>query len=87
MIELKVEGMSCVHWIRAVTEALSRVPGAAKVHEVDLEQGRARVGGFAEPGSAGGAGQRGRVTGRDIGGRGGRLMGVFEGASQAASLP
>jgi copper chaperone CopZ len=44
MIELKVEGMSRLHWITAVTEALSPVPGAAKVHEVDLEQGRAGLG-------------------------------------------
>jgi copper chaperone CopZ len=44
MIELKVEGMSRLHWITVVTEALSPVPGAAKVHEVDLEQGRAGLG-------------------------------------------
>jgi copper chaperone len=49
MIELQVEGMSCTHCIKAVTEALSSVPGATKVHEVNLEQGRATVEGSPDP--------------------------------------
>ncbi|MCG6941660.1 MAG: cation transporter [Thiohalocapsa sp.] len=49
MIELKVEGMSCMHCVKAVTEALSQVPGVTKVQEVSLEQGRARVEGSPDP--------------------------------------
>ena len=43
MIELKIEGMSCMHCVKAVTEALSRVPGVTAVKEVSLEKGAATV--------------------------------------------
>ena len=49
MIELNVEGMTCMHCVKAVTEALSGVPGVTKVEEVDLEQGTARVEGSPDP--------------------------------------
>jgi copper chaperone len=43
MIELKVEGMSCMHCVKAVTEALAAVPGVAGAPRVSLEQGTAAV--------------------------------------------
>lgn len=49
MVELKVEGMSCMHCVKAVTAALSAVPGVTDVEEVSLEQGTARVAGSADP--------------------------------------
>lgn len=39
---LKIEGMSCGHCVRAVSEALQEVDGVT-VAEVDLEGGRATV--------------------------------------------
>lgn len=45
--ELQISGMSCQHCVRAVTAALSAVPGAGEV-AVDLASGRARVAGAAE---------------------------------------
>jgi len=38
--ELKIEGMTCAHCVRAVDEALREVPG---VKSVQVEIGRARV--------------------------------------------
>jgi len=49
MVELNVEGMSCMHCVKAVTEALSQVPGVNKVEEVSLETGTARVEGSPDP--------------------------------------
>jgi copper chaperone len=49
MVELNVEGMSCMHCVKAVTEALSQVPGVNKVEEVSLERGTARVEGSPDP--------------------------------------
>jgi copper chaperone len=49
MIELNVEGMSCMHCVKAVTEALSEVPGVTEVREVSLEKGTASVEGAPEP--------------------------------------
>lgn len=43
MIELKVEGMSCMHCVKAVTEALAAVPGVQGVPRVSLERGTAAV--------------------------------------------
>ena len=43
MIELKIEGMSCMHCVKTVTEALSRVPGVTAVQGVSLEKGEAKV--------------------------------------------
>jgi len=40
----KVEGMTCAHCVAAVTEEVSRIPGAAHV-EVDLDSGRLAVSG------------------------------------------
>ena len=49
MVELKVEGMSCMHCVKAVTDALSDVPGVTKVQEVSLESGTASVEGSPDP--------------------------------------
>jgi copper chaperone len=49
MIKLNVEGMTCMHCVKAVTEALSRVPGVTSVQEVDLDQGTATVQGSPDP--------------------------------------
>lgn len=45
--ELQITGMNCQHCVRAVTEALSAVPGSGDV-SVDLASGRARISGQAE---------------------------------------
>ncbi len=47
MIELKIEGMSCDHCVRAVTKALTKVPGVTRVVEVSLERGEAIIDGEA----------------------------------------
>jgi len=47
MIELKVEGMTCQHCVRAVTNALAGVPGVTRVVQVSLDPGRALVEGEA----------------------------------------
>jgi copper chaperone len=39
---LKIEGMSCGHCVRAVTDALKRTAGVQRA-EVNLEEGRAVV--------------------------------------------
>jgi len=49
MIELEVEGMTCMHCVKAVTEALAAVPGVAGIPEVSLELGMARVEGAPDP--------------------------------------
>lgn len=43
MIKLKVDGMTCDHCVRAVTQALSKVAGVEKVVEVNLDRGEATV--------------------------------------------
>ena len=48
--EIQVTGMSCQHCLRAVTQALEKVPGVTGV-QVDLERGRARVEGEADVGA------------------------------------
>ena len=48
MVELKVTGMSCDHCVRAVTRALSAVPGVTRVVKVSLEEGVAVVEGSAD---------------------------------------
>lgn len=45
MIEIKIQGMSCQHCVRAVSEALAEVPGVTVVREVSLERGVATVDG------------------------------------------
>jgi copper chaperone len=49
MVELDIEGMTCMHCVKAVTEALSRVPGVTRVQEVDLDKGTATVQGSPDP--------------------------------------
>ncbi|MEJ2327807.1 MAG: cation transporter [Chromatiaceae bacterium] len=41
--------MTCMHCVKAVTEALSAVPGVTAVREVSLEKGAAAVDGSPEP--------------------------------------
>lgn len=48
MLELKVDGMTCEHCVRAVTQAVHAIPGAGDV-TVDLATGRVRVQGSPEP--------------------------------------
>lgn len=43
MIKLKVDGMSCDHCVRAVTQALASVVGVDAVVDVSLERGVAIV--------------------------------------------
>ncbi len=45
MTTLKIEGMTCHHCVKAVTEALGQVPGVDKVIDVSLEQKQAVVSG------------------------------------------
>ena len=49
MIALKVEGMTCMHCVKAVTQALSEVAGVTAVREVSLEAGTAEVEGSPDP--------------------------------------
>jgi copper chaperone len=39
----EIKGMTCQHCVRAVTRALSKVPGVAAVQSVDLDRGQARI--------------------------------------------
>ena len=48
MKKLKIEGMSCEHCVRAVSEALEGVAGVATV-DVNLDRGEAIVSGAADP--------------------------------------
>ena len=48
MTKLKIEGMTCNHCVKAVTQALAEVPGVDKVVEVSLEQKEAVVSGTAD---------------------------------------
>ena len=48
MTKLKIEGMTCHHCVKAVTEALGQVQGVDTVVEVSLEQGEAVVSGNAD---------------------------------------
>ncbi len=43
MQKYAITGMTCGHCVRAVTGALAKVPGVARVQEVDLERGEALV--------------------------------------------
>jgi copper chaperone CopZ len=49
MIKLSIEGMSCMHCVKAVTEALTSVRGVEGVPEVRLDPGSAVVEGDASP--------------------------------------
>lgn len=48
MTKLKIEGMSCQHCVKAVSEALSEVDGVERVLSVDLESGTAEIEGNAD---------------------------------------
>lgn len=48
MTTLKIEGMTCNHCVKAVTEALGQVLGVDKVIDVSLEQEEAVVSGHAD---------------------------------------
>lgn len=48
MITLNVVGMTCQHCVHAVTQALQAVAGVESV-SVNLQDGRARVDGKADP--------------------------------------
>lgn len=48
MTELKIEGMTCQHCVRAVTEALADVGGVDRVVAVDLDTGMAKIEGDAD---------------------------------------
>ena len=48
MLDLTVEGMTCEHCRRAVTQAVSALPGVASVL-VDLAAGRVQVEGQPDP--------------------------------------
>ena len=48
MIKMKVTGMTCDHCVKAVTEALSNVPGVERVVEVSRDRGEAVVEGHPE---------------------------------------
>ena len=44
-MKLSIEGMTCGHCVKSVTEALAKVPGVEKVIEVSLERKQAEVSG------------------------------------------
>jgi copper chaperone len=46
-VHLKIEGMTCMHCVAAVTKALAAVDGVDEVIEVSLENGSATVRGVA----------------------------------------
>lgn len=48
MIELRIQGMTCQHCVRAVSEALAGVSGVVRVESLDLNTGSARVQGDAD---------------------------------------
>ena len=43
MTQLRIEGMTCQHCVKAVTEALLAVPGVTSVDSVSLETGLALI--------------------------------------------
>jgi copper chaperone len=61
-----IEGMTCGHCVRAVSQALAKVPGVERVAGVDLERGQAVVEGTAAAGdllaAVRGAGYEARLT-------------------------
>ena len=48
MLDLAVEGMTCEHCVRAVTQASDTVPGVESV-SVDLSSGQVHVAGNPDP--------------------------------------
>lgn len=49
MIKLNIEGMTCNHCVKAVTQALSQVPGVTRVVNVDLGRHEAIIEGAPDP--------------------------------------
>jgi len=49
MTTLQIQGMTCMHCVKAVTQALAAVPGVSEVAEISLEQAQAVVAGTAAP--------------------------------------
>lgn len=49
MTKLNIEGMTCMHCVKAVTEALAAVEGVEGTPEVCLEPGGATVSGNPSP--------------------------------------
>jgi copper chaperone len=49
MVELEIQGMSCMHCVKAVTDALRSVPGVEGTPEVSLEDATATVWGKPDP--------------------------------------
>jgi copper chaperone CopZ len=47
MIRLNIDGMSCMHCVKSVTEALAAVKGVVGEPEVTLDPGGARIEGNA----------------------------------------
>ncbi|MGF1641537.1 MAG: heavy-metal-associated domain-containing protein [Rhodospirillales bacterium] len=47
-VKLTVQGMSCDHCVRAVRDALARVPGVDRVVDVSRERGEAAVEGHPD---------------------------------------
>src|SRR5271156_3821539 len=50
MLQLNVIGMTCGHCVKAVTQAVRKLPGAGEV-SVDLNRGLVTVAGSADPAS------------------------------------
>jgi copper chaperone len=48
-MNIKITGMTCGHCVKAVTEALAKVPGVKEVKDVSLKDGIARVEGTPDP--------------------------------------
>jgi len=49
MIKLQIEGMTCNHCVKSITEALAKVPGVERVVDINLAQREAVVSGRADP--------------------------------------
>lgn len=49
MTQLKIEGMTCPHCVKAVSQALAAVDGVTKVVSVELDPASAEVEGNAQP--------------------------------------
>ncbi len=51
MIKLKIEGMTCDHCAKSVTDALAKVPGVEKVIDVNVPRKEAVVSGHVQAGA------------------------------------
>lgn len=49
MTKLNIVGMSCMHCVKVVTEALAAVKGVEGTPQVTLDSGSAQVAGYASP--------------------------------------